>query len=178
MQLKFLLLASSLLLLPWRLLGADAVSPLARPVEFDTHDGYFVSNQFEAKAATSFVVIKDQAAFDKVFGVGMVMRDKHHRLPAGAFDEKIVVTAIHRGKAMVTYQVDSVVAEGPILVLRYTTKVKPEGSAEFSCPLIVAVPKGDYKAVRFMENGKQVKRVEVAAPPAAAAGNDNPKPAN
>ena len=83
MKRNFLLLAS-LLLLTMRLWGADTVSPLAKPVEFDTHDGYFVSNQFEAKAATSFVVIKDQAAFDKVFGVGMVMGDKHHRLPAAA----------------------------------------------------------------------------------------------
>ena len=177
MKRNFLLLAS-LLLLPMRLWGADTVSPLAKPVEFDTHDGYFVSNQFEAKAATSFVVIKDQAAFDKVFGVGMVMGDKHHRLPAAAFDEKIVVTAIHRGKAMVTYKVDSVVAEGPTLVVRYTTQVKPDKSAEFSCPLIVAVAKGDYQAVRFMENGKQVKRVVVPAPPEAAAGDAKPKPAN
>ena len=161
-----------------RLSGADAVSPLAKPVEFDTHDGYFVSNQFEAKAATSFAVLKDQASFDKVFGVAMVMRDKHHRLPAGTFDEKIVVTAIHRGKAMVTYQVNSVVAEGQTLVVRYTTKVQPEGSAEFACPLIVAVAKGDYKTVRFMENGKQIKRLEVAPPAAAAAGDGTPKPAN
>ena len=161
-----------------RLLGADAVSPLAKAVEFDTHDGYFVSNQFEAKAASSFAVLKDQASFDKVFGVGMVMGDKHHRLPAGAFDEKIVVTAIHRGKAMVTYKVDSVVEEGANLVVRYTTQVKPEGTAEFSCPLIVSLAKGDYQAVRFMENGKQVKRVEMAPPAAAGAGGDKPKPAN
>ena len=173
MQRKFLLLASWLLF-SLRLLGADTVSPLAKPVEFDTHDGYFVSNQFEAKAATSFAVLKDQASFDKVFGVGMVMGDKHHRLPAGTFDEKIVVTAIHRGKAMVTYKVDSVVGEGAILVVRYTTQVKPEGTAEFACPMIVSVARGDYKTVRFMENGKQVKRVEVAAP---AAGGDKPKPA-
>ena len=161
-----------------RLVGADAVAPLGKPVEFDTHDGYFVSNQFEAKAATSFVVIKDQAAFDKVFGVGMVMGDKHHRLPAGTFDKKIVVSAIHRGKAMVTYQVDSVATEGNVLVVSYTTVVTPEKSAEYSCPLIVSVAKGNYQAARFMENGKQVKRVEMAVSPTAAAGDDKPKPAN
>ena len=167
-----------MVLLPLRLVGVDAVAPLAKAVEFDTHDGYFVSNQFETKAATSFVVLKDQASFDKIFGVGMVMRDKSHRLPATAFAEKIVVTAIHRGKALVTYQVDSVVAEGPTLVVSYTTVVRPEKTAEFSCPLIVAVIKGDYSAVRFMENGKQVKRLAVAPPPAAATGNAKPQPAN
>ena len=165
-----------MLLLSLRLMATDAASPLAKPVEFDTYDGYFVSNQFEPKAATSFVVLKDQAAFDKVFGVGMVMRDKHHRLPAAAFDDKIVVAAIHRGKAMVTYKVDSVAAEGPALIVTYTTQVKPSETAEFSCPLIISVPKADYHAVRFLENGKQVKRLELVAAPAPAKG-EKPKPA-
>jgi len=163
MQRKFLFLLASLLLLPWRLAGADAVSPLAEAVEYDTHDGYFVSNRFEAEAVTSFAVLKDQASFDQVFGVAMVMRDKSHRLPAGAFDRKIVVTAIHRGKAMVTYKVDGVVAEGGTLVVRYATQVKPDATAEFACPLIISVAKADYQAVRFLENGKQVKRLEVVA---------------
>ena len=88
-------------------LAATAVPP--KPVVFDTHDGYFVSNQFEPAAPTSFVVIKDQRAFDKIFGAAMVMGDKSHRLPPAAFGKKIVVAVIHRGKAMVTYQVESVV---------------------------------------------------------------------
>ena len=137
MRLKFLILLAGLLCLPmWQ---AEAVSPLADAVEFAVHDGYFVSNRFEAAAARSFVVLKDQASFDKVFGVGMVMRDAHHRLPAGAFDTKGVVAALLRGKAMVTYKVDSVAAEGNVLVVSYSTQVKPEASAEFACPLIISV---------------------------------------
>ena len=46
---------------------------------FDTHSSYFVSNKFEPDAAKSFLVIHDQEQFDKVFGVGFVMRVKHHR---------------------------------------------------------------------------------------------------
>jgi hypothetical protein len=106
----------------------------------------------------------------------MVMGDKSHRLPPAAFDQKIVVAAIHRGKAMVTYQVQSVTAEAQTLVVRYTTRSTPDDNAEFACPLILSLDKGDFKSVRFIENGKQVKRLEVDAPPVQNRRPDKPAP--
>jgi hypothetical protein len=165
------LLAS--LLLPWHAFAAGEAAPRATPVAFETHDGYFVSNKFEPGQAVSFVVIRDQASFDKVFGVAMVMGDKSHRLPPAAFDNKLVVTAIHRGKAMLTYQVKSVAAEAQTLVVRYTTKSKPDDNAEFACPLIVSLDKGDFTSVRFVENGKEIKRVTLSTPGATKGGSTN-----
>lgn len=136
--------------------GADTACS-AKPVAFDVHDGYFVSNRFEPDAATSFVVLKDQASFDKVFGVAMVMGDKSRRLPQGAFDKKVVVAAIHRGKAMVTFQVEDVTLAEQVLVVRYTTKSQASASAEFACPLIIAVDKAGFKGVRWIVNGKEVR---------------------
>jgi hypothetical protein len=145
---------------------ALAEDPAPKPVAFDTHDGYFVSNQFEPAAPVSFVVIKDQESFDKVFGVARVMGDKSHRLPPAAFANKFVVAAIHRGKAMLTYQVESVSADGPALVVRYSTKSTPSDSAEFACPLILSLDKGSYKAVRFAENARIIQRLEIPPPQA------------
>jgi len=136
------------------------------PLAFDIYGGYFVSNKFEPKAETSFVVIQDQQAFDMVFGAAFVMRDKSHRLPPGVFDTKIVLAAIHRGKAVWEYAVQDVRAEGGVVTLRYTATPKPSDSAQFACPLIVSIEKGPYAAVRFVENDKPVKKVEIA--PAAA----------
>ena len=34
----------------------------------------------------------------------------------------------------------------------------------FACPLIVSIPKGKYKAARFVVNGKEVKRWEISVP--------------
>ena len=169
-------LLAGLLMLPMHAFAAEVPAPPAKPVVFDTHDGYFVSNKFEPKEPTSFVVLKDQPSFDKVFGVGMVMGDKSHRLPLNAFDTKIVVAAIHRGKAMVTYQVESVVAEAETLIVRYTTKSEPSDTAEFSCPLILSLDKGHVKTVRFVENGKEIKHVTLASTHAAEPGAPNPKP--
>jgi len=167
-------LLASLLLLPWHAFAAGGAAPLAKPVAFETHDGYFVSNKFEPGQAVSFVVIQDQPSFDKVFGVAMVMGDKSHRLPPAAFDKKLVVTAIHRGKAMVTYQVKSVTAEAQTLVVRYSTKSKPDDNAEFACPLILSLAKGDFTAVRFVENGKEIKHLTLSTPGAAGADSTNP----
>ena len=128
---------------------------------FDTYSGYFVSNKFEPDAATSFVVIDDQAKFDQVFGVAMVMRDKSHRLPKDAFKSNMVLAAIKRGNAFWEYKVKGVTVEQGVIQLRYAVTSKAAPDTTFACPLIVSVPKGKYKAVTFIENGKQVKTVGV-----------------
>ena len=138
-------------------------------VAYDTHDGYFVSNKFEPKEPTSFVVLQHQKAFDNVFGVAFVMRDKAHRLPKGAFAKNIVVAAIHRGKALVDFKVECVRLDGKSLLVRYITKSQSIATAEYACPLIVSLPKGDYRAVQFTEDGKDVTRIEVAPPLASPA---------
>lgn len=128
---------------------------------FDTYSGYFVSNKFEPDADVSFVVIKDQAEFDEVFGVAMVMDDKSHRLPDEPFKANLVVAAIKRGKANVEYKVESVTIEKGVVQLKYTVTSEATPETTYACPLIVSVPKGDYKAVAFIEDGKQVKQVKL-----------------
>lgn len=144
-------------------LGA-APQPAAKAVAYDVHNGYFVSNQFEPDATTSFVVIRDQVSFDKVFGTGMVMGDKSNRLVAEAFKNEMVVAAIHRGNAMVTYEVQSVALEGTILVVRYKSEGKTSDSASFACPLILSIEKKEFTGVRFIENGKTIKQLAVEMP--------------
>jgi len=167
-------LLAGLLLLPWPAFAAEAPAPPAKPVAFDTHGGYFVSNKFEPEEPVSFVVLKDQPSFDKVFGVAMVMGDKSHRLPLNAFDKKIVVAAIHRGKALVTYQVASIVAEAETLIVRYCTKSEPSDTAGFACPLILSLDKGNSQTVRFVENGKDIKHLAGLSPHAAETRGNNP----
>ncbi len=138
---------------------------------FDTYSGYFVSNTFEPDAAQSFVVILDQKQFNKVFGVAVVMNDKSHRLPKKAFQSQIVLAVVKRGSAHWQYKVEGVSVNQGVVELRYTTTSKASKSATFACPLIVSVPKGNYAAVAFTENGKPVKTLQFpkTPPPAAPA---------
>lgn len=130
---------------------------------FDTYSGYFVSNEFEPDAAESFVVINDQEQFDKVFGVAMVMQDKSHRLPADAFKSNVVLAAIKRGNAVWEYKAEGVSMKDGVVEVRYTATSTESESATFASPLIVSIPKGNYKAVEFVENEKPVKTVTVEA---------------
>ncbi len=115
------------------------------------------------------MVIADQKRFDEVFGAAYVMNDRSHRLAAGAFDALMVIAPIKRGKTLWNFQVQDVRLEGGVVTLRYTAVGNPQESAEFACPLIVSIPKGDYKAVRFVENEKEVKRVDLVRPAEKAA---------
>ncbi|MBP7948412.1 MAG: hypothetical protein KA004_02065 [Verrucomicrobiales bacterium] len=137
----------------------------AQPLPFEVHSGYFVSNKFEPDEAASFVWLDDQREFDAVFGTVMIGGNKEHRLPPGAFEKRVVVAVIHRGNAVVDYSVQKVSMDGRLLVLRYAARFAKRETTTFACPLIVALPKGDFDAVQFVENGKvlhQLKRKPTA----------------
>ena len=66
-------------------------------LKFKTYSGYFVSNQFEPDAPSSFVALDNRKQFDQVFGVAFVIGDKSPRLAPGAFVTELVLSAIRRG---------------------------------------------------------------------------------
>ena len=97
------------------LMGLLITSTSAREtgkLDFKTYSGYFVSNKFEPDNPLSFVVLDDRKKFDQVFGVAFVFGDKSPRLAPNAFDSRLVLAAIRRGKAFCTFEVSSVTVEG------------------------------------------------------------------
>jgi hypothetical protein len=141
--------------------------PRAAVVHYTVYDGYFVSNEFEPAAAASFLILPDQAAFDRVFGVAAVMFDRSHRLPANIFRSHFVIAAIHRGHANVRYRVVKVTHDETVLRVSYATKQQPTPMTEYASPLILSVPRDNYSDVAFIENGSPVKTVPLttASPP-------------
>ena len=43
--------------------------------------------------------------------------------------------------------------------LRYAVTSKPTPETTFACPLIVSIPRGEYKTVVFVEDDEQLKTV-------------------
>lgn len=129
-------------------------------VSFDVYGGYFVSNKFEPDAAESYLIIASQEQFDAIFGAAFVMRDKSHRLPPDIFKANIVVAVVKRGSAMCEYKVESVSVKDGAVELKYSTTSRKSDTATFACPLIVSIPRGQYAAVQFIEDGKPVKKLE------------------
>jgi len=126
-----------------------------RDVAFQRHDSsYFEKNNSGLKGEKSYLVLTDQAQFDKVFGPAARMGNNDF-LPAGAFANKIVVATIKRG-GMRKYSDVSVKEQNGILLVSYTATDSKPGSATFNVPLILAVEKGNYSGVIIMENGERV----------------------
>jgi hypothetical protein len=133
----------------------------AEDLPFETYSGYFVSNQFEPDAKQSFVVLTSQKEFDRVFGVAMVMRDRSHRLAPDAFSSQIVLSVIKRGNAFWDYRVKNITVDQGVIHVNYSATSRDTPNTTYACPLIVSVPKGEYRAVKFFENDKPVKTIEL-----------------
>ncbi len=135
--------------------AADEEKPRAKKVEFEVYDGYFESNKSGLKGPQSFLVFTDAKAFNKTFGKAVVMGKKRKFLPEDAFDSKIVAATIKRGNKIWTYKVEKVTAGRGKLFIHYKATAKDGGTARFASPLIIAVDRGKYSEVVFIENGKK-----------------------
>jgi len=149
------------IILPLLLLAVPVTAAEPAKLKFETYSGYFVSNKFEPQATASFVTARTQKQFDQVFGVAFVMGDKSHRLAPGTFKSQLVLATIKRGMAFCTYQVTTVTETDGVVQLRYKTTARKSESASFSCPLIISIPQGKYRAIEFHENDKLVKRLAI-----------------
>ncbi len=125
-------------------------------VGHDVYPSYFESNKSGLKGDVSFLTFSDAKSFDQVFGPAAVMRKKSKFLPKDAFGSKLVVAVIHRGNKVWHYDVEKVTADKGTLYVQYRAKPEGGGGATFASPLIVAVDKGNYSSVVFIENGKKV----------------------
>jgi hypothetical protein len=131
-------------------------------VEFKVYAApYFEKNNSGLKGEASFVALADKNSFDMVFGVGFVMGKKPDVLTPDDFDKKLVAAVIKRGNAISTYKVESVTGTEDALFINYTVKTGDPGTATYASPLIVAVDKGKYKSVTFVENGKKAGTAEI-----------------
>ena len=112
------------------LLLAGSAFPGSFPnVPFDTYSGYFVSNKFEPDASVSFVMIRDQAQFDRIFGSAFVMRDKSHRLLPGIFKSHTILAVIHRGNAMCEYGMEEATVKDGTAELHYSVTFNKSDTA-------------------------------------------------
>lgn len=137
-------------------IGAPAADK-AKKVEYQMHGGYFQKNTADLKGDTSHLVIPDQKGFDRIFGVARTLGPRPNFLPKNAFDKHTVLAVIKRGTNLYGYRVQKVTDDDGTLTIRYEATAQPGGgTARFASPLIVTVPKGDYKSVVFIENDKKV----------------------
>jgi hypothetical protein len=128
-------------------------------VDYQRYQSYFEKNNSGLKGRVSYLAFTSQRAFDRVFGAAAVAGSEF--LPDGAFKTKLVVATIMRGHSIRDYRVKQVTSEKGKLFVWYDSEDHSQGDASFSTPLILAVDKGGYREVVFMENGKRAGSVRL-----------------
>ncbi len=145
--------------------------PPEKPVEaqgekldFAHFTGHFESNMSTLRGEQSYIVVATQAEFEATFGTAFVAGGKKTYLPKDAFEKKLVLATVKRGNTAWTYQVEKVTLDGKTLNVQYTATASAGGggTAKFASPMIVAVPRGNYQSVVFIENGKAVGTAKIA----------------
>jgi hypothetical protein len=160
-RLLLAVLAAVLLAAPGKAIAAaEKVAATGEKLAYEVHSGYFESNQSGLKGESSYLTFTDPKAFEKVFGIGVVMGKKPRLLPKDAFESHLVVAVIKRGKSIWDYKVEKVTEDEGTVYVQYTASPRDGGgSATFASPLILSVPKGKYSSVVFLENGKKAAKV-------------------
>jgi hypothetical protein len=126
-----------------------------RNLDFQRYDSYFEGNDSGLKGETSYLVFTSQSQFDKIFHPAATGGENHF-LPDQAFKAKVVVAAIARGNFLRTYDDPKVTAANGNIYVWYKATDRQEESATYASPLILAVDRGHYSQVIFMQDGKRV----------------------
>jgi hypothetical protein len=131
-----------------------------RQLHFQRYDSsYFEKNNSGLEGEKSYLVLANQKQFNKVFGPAARM-GKNTFLPRHTFETKIVVASIKRG-SMRRYSDVTVTEKDGVLQVSYTAEDDKPGSATYSVPLILAIDKGEYDEVVFIENGERAGAVKL-----------------
>lgn len=129
-------------------------------VPFEVYSGYFVSNKAKLDGESTWRIVNDKKSFDQIFGVAFVMGDRAKRLKPNTFEDQFVLTVITTGNFLAKYEVQSIVAKGTTLTVNYQVSRQDGGTATFTSPLILSVPRRNRSSVIFVENGKTVKTLK------------------
>ena len=134
----------------------NAPAATRKAVAFERYDqSYFIQNDAGLNDDGSFLVLTSQNDFDLVFGTAGTMRNSKF-LPKNFFDTHMVLVTNKKGNFLREYEVKQVVEANGKLYLVYTTVDGQPGRYSNSAYMSVAVPKGNYKEIVFIENGKQI----------------------
>ena len=127
-----------------------------RNLDFQRYDGsYFERNDTGLTAQSSYMVLTSRAQFDKIFGAAAT-GGQNNFLPDNLFKTKVVIAAITRGHFLRVYDSPKVTTKNGKIYVWYKVNDRQQESATYASPLILAVDKGRYSQVIFMQDGKRV----------------------
>jgi hypothetical protein len=140
-------------------MAQDQGQPPTKKVTVEVHDGHFVKNTFKAPQQGAFLVLANYDEFERVFGVGFVMKAKFKLVTRETFNTRTVVAVVRQvPNQIVEFAIGGAEAKGEQLLVNFTSTAKA-ATFQANSAMILSVPRGDYKEIVFVENGKRVASV-------------------
>jgi hypothetical protein len=131
-------------------------------VAYQQHTGYVESPTSGLKAGPALLTFSDRPSFDKVFAGDKAKGQKVNLLPEDAFDTKLVIAALVHEPRKWIFLLDNVTADGETLYVQYRSFPIMGSTGTLPTALIVAVDRGKYNRVIFLNEGKKMGTVEIA----------------
>lgn len=126
------------------------------------HDA-FVKN-WDESAPVFAAVIRSSDEWHAVYGTAATMSSERGYGPDPAsFKKEAVLVVCRVGASTSKYKVTSLTESGGTLTLKYAFTPGKKESAEFKVPLALVVPNRPWKKVVFIEGGRQVASLNLAA---------------
>ena len=140
-------------------MAQDQGQPPTKKVTVEVHDGHFVKNTFKAPQQEAFLVLANYDEFERVFGVGFVMKAKFKLVTRETFNTRTVVAVVRQvPNQIVEFAIGGAEAKGEQLLVNFTSTAKA-ATFQANSAMILSVLRGDYKEIVFVENGKRVASV-------------------
>jgi hypothetical protein len=136
-----------------------------KPIKFQVHQGHFERNDTGLNSKYSFLVIRDNSGFEKIFGIaalGLGPTKKQNFVTAETFQDNVVVALIERGNSVPTFSKVSVVVQQDKVTVAFKYQPGQPSTARFASPLIISIPKGNYTSVEFVANQKKLGSAKIS----------------
>ena len=151
--------------------GAERQEPEQVPFERIPMDRYqnFLKNWDDAKVPVLVALVRNPKEYDQLFGAAAVIGNRKEFAPPNDFyarEQLLVVSRVvaATGDPEKVLAVDRLVADGPGLIVSYHFKAPKEpATSQQKVWMTLRLPKKDFASVRFIENGKEVGTLDVAA---------------
>ena len=153
--------------------GVDAQTQEPEQVPFERipMDRYqnFLKNWEDAKVPVLVALIRNPKEYDQLFGAAAVIGNRKEFAPPNEFyarEQLLVVSRViaATGEPEKVFAVERLLADGPRLTLSYNFKAPKEpATSQQKVWMTLMLPKKDFTSVRFIENGKEVGTLDVAA---------------
>jgi hypothetical protein len=135
----------------------------AQNVNFRISSNHFVKNTYKGETNPSYLVIRDYASFDSLFGIAAVMgMDSSKLIKEEDMKNRFVLSIIYQGNDIHEFSIEKITLKDRQLQVYYSSRVTtPNASWTCNCHVTALIENCDFSSILLFENGQPVSSAVV-----------------